>query len=90
MFLSHPPWPRHAKMRPFLSFVVGSKRSSAYPCDRAGLGRPRDGWVVYRYASDCFLPAALLGKGRVLARPECKGIVHDVFESPKEPVLISL
>jgi hypothetical protein len=89
MALTHPPWPRRAKARPFLSFVLGSKKSSTYPWERAGLGRFRDGRLVYRYASDCFLPAALLGKG-VLARLGCKGIVHDGFERPKEPVLISL
>ena len=56
----HPPWPRRAETRPFPSFVLGSKESSTYPWDRAGLGRLRAGRVIYRYVSAFFSPAVLL------------------------------
>ena len=82
MTLSYPPCPRRAKTRPFPSFVLGSKKCSTYPWDRAGLGRLRVGRVIYRYASAFFSPAALLGKGRVLARLGWKGVIDDVFEHP--------
>jgi hypothetical protein len=51
---------------------------------RAGLGRLRVGWgeVRYWYASGCFSPAALLGKGRVLSRLGWAGVMEGHFEHP--------
>lgn len=58
--LLHPPCPKRANMRSFPSFVLGSKKSTTYRWERAGLGRLRVGRVRYRYASGFFSPAALL------------------------------
>ncbi len=56
----HPTDPRHAETFPLPSFVLGSKKSSTYRVERAGLGRLGAGRVKYRYASGSFSPAALL------------------------------
>ena len=83
MATSDPPCPRRAKTRSFPSFVLGSTICSTYAGDRAGLGRLRVGRVLYRYASGFFSPAALLGKGRILARLGKVGVIDGHFEHPK-------
>jgi hypothetical protein len=56
--------------------------ASTYPWDRAGPGRLGVERVKCRYASGCFSPAALLGKGRVLSRLGWAGVMEGHFEHP--------
>jgi hypothetical protein len=60
--LLHLPCPKHAGTRFFSGFVLGSKNSSPYPWERAGLGRLRIGRVKWWYACGFFSPAASLAE----------------------------
>ena len=71
--LLHPACPRRAETRPFPKFVLGSKASSMYRGDSAGLGRLRVRRVIMSVPNGAFFARGRAREGARLGAPGVGG-----------------